>query len=324
MGFLRRLRGASSPGNRDASMATVRFYADDHAETGDGLVWREISTSPNGTFALLWRDAPDDDSTAGYRTSGLGRYRLIENGRGLRCDGRMERPGEGHVADNGTFILADSLFGEGLRSRLDIIDADGNGIIRRECRANVLATWIEANGRYAAAHLASNPDDERDDERFILFDLAGRSEAWSKPLETGRPDELEFDVPGVALWLTNKAFGRVGFGLTDGAVDTTRLCDIALGSGDGFMILGLVEDEFGGGVAPDRREALVQACDRAAERLAPYPRHAARALRVAGEILEQTDPDRTLRYWDRAIAVDPKVGIGKRAAALRASRARQG
>jgi hypothetical protein len=38
---------------------------------------------------------------------------------------------------------------------------------------------------------------------------------------------------------------------------------------------------------------------------------------VAGEIVEATDPARTLAYWDRALALDPKVGIAKRTAALR-------
>jgi hypothetical protein len=62
---------------------------------------------------------------------------------------------------------------------------------------------------------------------------------------------------------------------------------------------------------------LVDACLRASGRLAEYPRHAARAFRLAGEIVEGSDASRTLAFWDRALALDPKVGISKRAAALR-------
>lgn len=305
-------------------MGRVTFYADDHAETGDGVFWVELAISPSRRFALLWRDAPDDDSTAGHRASGPGRYRLIEDGRGLRCDGHLERPTEGHVASNGAFILADGLFTDQLRSRVLVFDADGNEIVRRECWANVLVTYMEAEGRYAAAHLASNPADERDDERFILFDLTRRSEVWSKPLEIGRPDEVEFDVPGEAAWLTNQAFGRRRYGLADGAVDPAQLeermrelDERTLADGDGFAILGLIEGEVATGIRPDRREKLVQACLRASDRLGAYPRYAARALRVAGEILEEVDPARTLAYWDRALALDPRVGISKRASALR-------
>ena len=298
-------------------MGHVMFLASGLAETGDGFLWDGVATSPNDRFVLLTRDAPDDDATAGARRGGHGRYRLVEQSAGLRGDGRLERPNDGHVADNGTFIVADWLFTDQLRGRLHVFDAHGNEIIRRECQANILTTYVEPEGRYAAAHLASNPDNEVDDERFILFDVIRRSEAWSKQLEIGRPDELEFDVPGAALWLTNRMFGRVRYGLADGFVDVAPFRERALDSADGFTILSLVEDEIAAGVSPDRRENLVAACLRAADRLVEYARHQARALRLAGEIVEGSDPARTLAYWDRALAIDPKVGIGKRAAALR-------
>ncbi len=317
MGFLRRLHGAPMVGASAGAMGRLTLYADGHAETGDGVYWVELSKSPSDLFVLLWRDAPDDDSSAGHRAGGLGRYRLIENGAGLRCDGHLERPNDGHVANDGTFIVADWLFTDELRSRLQIFSADGSEMVRRECRANVLATYIEADGRYAAAHLSSNPDDERDDERFILFDLTGRSEAWSKPLEIGRPDEVEFDLPGGALWLTNRSFGRVRYGLADGSVNIVELNEHLMVNGDGFTILAIVEGEVAAGVAQDRRELLVDACLHAADKLGAYPKYAARALRFAGEIVEAVDPTRTLGYWDRALVLDPRVGIGKRATALR-------
>jgi hypothetical protein len=119
-------------------MGRVALHADGHAETGDGIYWAELSMSPSDTFVLLWRDATDDDSTIGYRTGGLGRYRLIEKGVGLRCDGRLERPNDGHVANNGAFIIADWLFTDELRSRLHIFSAEGESLVRRDNRANVL------------------------------------------------------------------------------------------------------------------------------------------------------------------------------------------
>jgi len=317
LGFLRRLGGDPHGGTDTAAMGRVKFFGDGHAETGDGFYWAELVTSPSGTFALLWRDAPDDNSTAGYRTEGPGRYRLIEDGGGARCDGQLERPTDGRVANDGTFVLADLLFTDQMRSRLHIFEADGTEIIRRECRANVLTTYIEPEGRYAAAHLASNPDDESDDERFVLFDVKRGSEVWSKRLEMGRPDQLEFDVAADALWMTNAVFGRVRYGLTEGSVNVAALRETALDNADGFTIMSLVEEDVAAGVSPDRREDLVAACLRAADRLVEYPRHEARALRLAGEIVEDVDSARTLAYWDRALAIDPKVGIGKRAAALR-------
>jgi hypothetical protein len=300
-------------------MGRMTRYADGHAETGDGIFWVESSRSASDEFDLLWRDAPDDDSTAGYREGGPGRYRLVEKVAGLRCDGHVERPNDGHVANNGTFILADWLFGDGLRSRIHVFSADGTELIRRECLANVLETYIEAEGRYAAAHLASNPEDEPDGERFILFDLKKRTEVWSKQLETGRPELVEFDLRAGALWLTNQPFGRVRFELADGAVDALVLKDRLLMNGDGFAILELVESEIQDGVADSRREVLLEACLRASPKLSRYPKHAARAFRLAGDIVVPADPARTLAYWDRALELDPHVGVAKRAEALRSS-----
>ena len=299
-------------------MGRLTIFADGHARTGDEIDWVDLSISPSGTFALLWRDAPDDNSVVGYRNGGPGRFRVIEKDAGLRCDGHLERPNDGHIANDGTFILADWLFTDELRSRVCVFAGDGTEVIRRECQANVLATYMEVEGRFAAAQLASNPDVEADDERFILFDIATRSEVWSKALEIGRADALEFDVSSGAVWLTNGLFGRVRYGLSDGSVDDAALRERALLNGDGFMILSLIEEEAAGGVAEDRREPLVAACLRAADKLDAYQAYAARALRLAGEIVQAVDPARTLQYWDRALSLDPRVGIRKRAETLRA------
>ena len=56
---------------------------------------------------------------------------------------------------------------------------------------------------------------------------------------------------------------------------------------------------------------------RATDRLISYPSHAARALRMAGELLEASDPHLTQEYWERALALDAKVGIAKRLKELR-------
>lgn len=184
MGFLRRVRSESvAPDN--LAKGRVTFFADGHAETGDGIAWVDVAMSPSRAFVLLWRDASDDDTAIGHRVGGPGRYRLIEQGAGLRCEGRLDRPNDGRVANTGTFILADWLFTDDLRSRLHVFTADGTEVIRREYRANVAATFIDAGGRYAAVQMASNPSAERDDERFVVLDLTRGSELWSKPLEVG-------------------------------------------------------------------------------------------------------------------------------------------
>jgi hypothetical protein len=165
--------------------------------------------------------------------------------------------------------------------------------------------------------MASNPSDDRDDERFVVFDLRRGSELWSKPPEVGPAAEVEFDVEAESLWITNSSFGRVRYGLADGSVATAPLRELALETGDGFEILALVEQEIASGINGDRRETLVRACLRATDRLISYPSHAARALHMAGELLEASDPHLSQEYWERALALDAKVGIAKRLKELR-------
>jgi len=317
VGFLRRIHRPDPVATDSLRKGQVTFLADGHAQTGDGIAWVDVAMSPAQAFVLLYRDASDDDTSVGYRASGPGRYRLIEHGAGQRCEGRLDRPNDGHVANTGTFILADWLFTDELRARLHVFTAEGTDLIRRECCANVAATFIDPDGRYAAAQMASNPSDDRDDERFVVFDLTRGSELWSKPLEVGRAAGVEFEVADGALWITASGFGRVRYGLVNGSVETAPLRALALETGDGFEILALVEDEIASGVHGDRQETLVGACLRASDRLANYPSHAARALRIAGELLEASDPNRTQAYWERALALDSKVGIAKRLKELR-------
>jgi hypothetical protein len=316
--FLRRVRRPDPVATDNVRKGQVTFFADGHAETGDGIAWVDVAMSPAHAFVLLYRDASDDDTAVGYRPSSPGRYRLIEDGAGLRCEGRLDRPNDGHVANTGTFILADWLFTDDLHARLHVFAADGTELVRRECRANVAATFIDPDGRYAAVQMASNPSDARDDDRFVVFDLARGSELWSKPLEVGCAAGVEFEVADGAVWITASRFGRVRYGLVNGSVEMAPLRALALETGDGFEILALVEDEIASGVHGDRQETLVGACLRASDRLAAnYPSHAARSLRIAGELLEASDPNRTQAYWERALALDSKVGIAKRLKELR-------
>lgn len=298
----------------------IAFYLDGHAETGDGIVWVDLSKSPSGTYVLLWRDAADDGSAVGDRTAGPGRYRLIEQGGDLRCDGRLERPNDGKVADNGTFALADWQFGDGLHCRFLVMTADGQPVIDEAFGANAHRVAISDDGRFAAIHLASNPDAPEYDELFALYDVTRGRKLWSKPLECGRAEGVAFDPGRAIVHVTTKTFGSFGYGLLDGSTDESAIREAILARGTGFEILTLVTDEVGSGqLAPERGRRLVADCERASAMLGEYPGHAARALRLAGEILHaQGDLDGALALWDRALATDSKVGVRRRAAALRA------
>jgi hypothetical protein len=73
------------------------------------------SQSNNGRFLVAWSDSDPSSGSGGFREGGLGTYVLAEYG-SVILDGKAERPNDGRVADNGTFIFNDWMFGSGLKS----------------------------------------------------------------------------------------------------------------------------------------------------------------------------------------------------------------
>lgn len=314
MGFLRRLAGGST----DRPME-YRWAANGIAIDSDGVSW-EAASSPDGRWAILTRDSNDADDQIGYRTSGPGRYRLVE-GSLTRCEGRLLRPNDAKAADNGTFLIADWLFTDELACRVCIFDANGGPIVDETYGANVLATCLSDDGRYGAVHLASNPERPEFDDLVKVWDLVAHAPLWSKQLEGGRARSMVLDSTAKFLRAETDGIGWANYDLTTGMTDVAAIRETVLREGDGFEILDLVQEEVSAGpVEEARARDLIAYCESAASKLHDYPNHEARALRMAGEVAHQHgNPSAALPYWDRALALDPKVGVRARAKALRAS-----
>ena len=99
-----------------------------------------FSKSPNGEYLLAWRDADPTGRRGGYRESGKGDFLLIHGGQ-VAAEGRMERPKQGQVADNGTFILSDWRFGDQLRSTIYAFNKSGKLLIKQDFGANAFTQW---------------------------------------------------------------------------------------------------------------------------------------------------------------------------------------
>ncbi len=213
MGFSRAPQGPDQHLVAPVSMGRVTFYLSGRAETGDGLGWDQFAQSPGGRFFLLTGDSLsiDDEGRPG-------RYRLIERDAGVRCDGVLVRPIHCQVADDGTFAVAEWLFGADLRCRFLVMTADGRPMIDETFRATALLVAISDDGRFAAIHLGSNRESPGRDGFLTAYDVMQGTRLWTKPLERGRAERVEFDEAGGGLIrVTTKANGTLDFGLTDGA-----------------------------------------------------------------------------------------------------------
>jgi hypothetical protein len=112
MNFFHRIFGGKDAGTH-TSVAPVRGEVQS-SEPVDGAAsqffeiparnfFGECARSRNGRFLLTWAD-----------DSARGRYFLLCDNR-ILAEGRMARPNDGKVADNGTFILNQWGSGDGLR-----------------------------------------------------------------------------------------------------------------------------------------------------------------------------------------------------------------
>lgn len=81
---------------------------------------------------------------------------MLEHDR-LICEGRLERPQDGKVANDGTFILNDWMFGEGLKGRLVAFRRDGTAILARDIAANLMSNGLSNDGQFAICQTANAP-----------------------------------------------------------------------------------------------------------------------------------------------------------------------
>jgi hypothetical protein len=136
--------------------------------------------SPHGRYALVWRDG--SDSRGGSRTSGEGRYVMLD-GKKLVADGAMERPNDGRVADNGTFILNDWRFSSDLSGVFWAFRFDGSLILSRSFSANLFNNRLSADGTVACCQTCDSASE--DSAILAIFDLVAGTEISTFSAESG-------------------------------------------------------------------------------------------------------------------------------------------
>lgn len=272
--------------------------------------------SPNGRYALLWRDGNDEGTRGGARESGLGRYYLID-GDLVVAAGQVERPNSGHVADNGTFTLNDWRFTSGLAGTFLAFRADGSPIIARDFAANIYESGLSPDGRLAVCQACNAPNSE-DSSRLVIFDLEAGIETGSCVPESGWAASYEFptDRPVVRLvYLKGEAFD---YGLDGRFLEREKWVEASLAKGDVYLVQRIVR-AAGDVPPPDLAKRCVVSLDSFLVNAGdPDPRTRAFALKLKGSCLEVLgDCPGALRSYDAALALDPKIGVKRRADQLR-------
>jgi hypothetical protein len=266
----------------------------------------QCAQSPDGRFTLLWRDRYFlNDKLQG------GRYVLIDNGR-LVLDEAMARPQDGKVAIGGVFILNDCGSSEELAGTFHAFAPDGCEILARHFIANLFNNGLSDDGRLAVSQTCNAPGSP-DSSVLCVFDLVAGQEAASWSPQSGWADAYEFPAGGDRVRMLRRDRAPIDYSLQGDFIDRSKWYREEVARGTFYVIRdALKEGEAVTGLNfDDLRRGANMAIDY------PDDRFKADSMRLLGEIEEQAGDDRAaLAAYQRALAINPKVGVAKRAAAL--------
>ena len=318
-GFLHRLFGGDGPSDKKA--ARPEFASPLEIKPfSHGLVripaldfFGPHTAAPNGMFHLIWLDRNPEGTIGGHRYEGHGIWTLLSDNGETQATGRLERPQDGHVADNGTFILSDGMFGDGLNGRLCAVRADGQKLLEREFSANLGSSGISIDGRFAICQTANAPG-SADSCRYMLFDLAAGREMARWEVETGWGEHYEWDCEERRVYLCMKDGERVGYDFTGCMVEREAWQLRRIGAGD----LNVIQAVLVATSANDHplRSEIIAGLEVAARDGEIWQQ--ARAYRLLGELHEQAgEIPQAVEAYDEALKIDPKVGVARRVEQLR-------
>jgi hypothetical protein len=275
--------------------------------------------SPNGRFTLAWKDANNSGSVGGHRLGGKGRYLLID-GKGVLAQGAIDRPNDGKVANNGTFILNDWGFGDELGGVFWAFDRSGKNLVNRRFEANLFNCGLSADGAVAVCQTCNAYEGE-DGSKLTIFDLRTGVEVASWIPVSGWADFYAFPKPGV-IQLGYTKLGLFSYAWDGEFIDRERWQEARLARGDYSNVMMAVEFALKENSCESDQGLAVRLLDSLNRISSTIPssdsKAKAREKKLRGQCMEfQGDLSKALLIYDEALTLDPKVGIKRRADQIR-------
>ncbi|PWU03761.1 MAG: hypothetical protein C5B52_02865 [Bacteroidetes bacterium] len=269
------------------------------------------SKSQGGKYHLAYCDGDPENGVFGFRQSGEGYYFLIEDLHVIR-EGRLQRPNDGQVSDNGTFIVSDWLFGEELKSRAYCFDKNGDLILDETFYANMLCSSISNNGRYAIFHTLGS--DSEDSNSIFIYDLSDCSLVLKKKCDYPRPNSYSIDEIEMKILINYDSIGSFAMSLNGEIEERLELnkAYVATLSGNRLIYESIaLLNEFG------ESEDLINLIRKGLLDQESSVNTKAVGYKFLGEIYEERNIQIAIDYFENALACNPKIGLKKKLQALR-------
>lgn len=278
--------------------------------------------SPNKRWIVGVLDS-DGAGIGGYREAGPGRVVLVDQSsdRVMHELKSFARPSAAAVSDTGSYLVQDDGFGSALHGEVVAIGVDGRERYRRHYRANVISIGLSRCGRYAAVQTANASG--ADGNLLDVLDLESALSMFAVQPTSGWADQYFFDVDAggqlTAVGVEHNGLGRFTYSASGVFQDEQRFQGAQLERADvGTKILD-AQDLLKANATPDNARAALSAADAAlAEGARDTSDWGAIAHRVRGEAYEALgNLPEALEAFELALSLNPKVGVQRRATALR-------
>lgn len=236
-------------------------------------------------------------------------YILLENNI-LRIKDKLERPNDGNVANNGTFIINDWLTEGHFEGIFYVFDVNGQCIVKHMINANLLNNGLSDNGKFACVQ-SCNADND-DARKLYFFDLENESLLWSKPMISGWADSYTIDTNSQTLVLHYKT-ESVEYNFDGNIKNLDKWKIQRLNVLDRYELKSIAEDlikSYTSDIKIYEYEILELLNVAESKEVSNY--QLAQCYRWLGEAFFQlNDTDSTIKYFRKSLELSPKIGIKK-------------
>lgn len=267
--------------------------------------------SDNGQYILAFCDGDPHKGLRGYRKEGMGYYFLIANNV-LTVMGKLERPNDGKVADNGWFIINDWLFTDNLESKVYCFDEKGNIIIQKELKANLGANAISRSGNFALFQTANS--DNQFGNSLFFYDLINNELLWKKECDFKWPIEYSISEDERVINLHYADIGIISLDWEGAIIDMEAYLVKYLSSlrGDRFVYEALNKI-----TERDMNSVFINLLEKGLIDIDMSQYAKSIGYKFLGEIYEGENLHKTIEYYEKALECNPKIGIKRKLSALK-------
>lgn len=264
--------------------------------------------SPNGKFIIAWRQQ-------GRTPNEMGSY-LFASSNKIKFTKKMKRPLHGAAANNGNFILCSTPDPQKLNSSLYSFNSNGKLILKHGFTAILYNCGISECGRHAITQCCNS--DTEDSGLLTLFDLKEKKVIWKLRPRPGWADSYKFDLDKKCISLIYRDYGALRYDFEGNFLDKEKWEIKRIKYARSFDLLWIAEEKLetlkNKHPTNEGKQEIISLLERAFDTSSEKEfKTKAMAYRRMGEVHEVFgETDQTIKYFELALSIDPKVGIQRR------------